>query len=139
MTQVATVEKLMNTDMAEIAVSRQSACAHDCAECAGCGIGCGAEAAVIHAQARNLIGAQPGDQVVVESSTRKMLGIAGIVYLVPMILFLAGYGIGAYSMPGNFRYLLAVAGFIVGILFALRYDRKIRRKGGISFTIIRFI
>ena len=31
MTQVATIEKLLDADHAEIAVARQSACAHDCA------------------------------------------------------------------------------------------------------------
>ena len=37
MKQIATVDKLFSDGRAEIVVARQSACAHDCGECAGCG------------------------------------------------------------------------------------------------------
>ena len=56
MTQIATVERILDTDHAEISVPRKSACGHDCEECAGCGV----SGAAVHARASNPIGAQPG-------------------------------------------------------------------------------
>ncbi len=136
MTQIATVEKLLASGFAEIAVPRQSACAHECSECAGCG----ATGAVVHAQARNPIGAQPGQKVVVESSTKKLLGIAGLVYLVPLALFLLGYVLGSLAgLDGGMRYVPAAVGFAAGVTAALIYDRKIRKRGGLAFTIIRLL
>jgi len=77
MTQIATVEKVLAGGYAEISVPRKSACGHDCEECAGCGM----TGAAIHARARNDVGAQKGDKVVVESSTKKLLGVVALVYL----------------------------------------------------------
>ena len=34
MTQIATVERIIDADHAEISVPRKSACGHDCEECA---------------------------------------------------------------------------------------------------------
>ena len=71
MTQIATVERILDADHAEISVPRKSACGHDCEECAGCGV----TGAAVHARASNPIGARPGQKVVVESSTKNMLRI----------------------------------------------------------------
>lgn len=86
MTQIATVERILDADHAEISVPRKSACGHDCEECAGCGV----TGAAVHARASNPIGARPGQKVVVESSTKNMLRIVVLVYLIPVVLFLAG-------------------------------------------------
>lgn len=136
MTQIATVEKLLVSGFAEIVVPRQSACAHECSECAGCG----STGAVVHAQARNPINAQPGQKVVVESSTKKLLGIAGLVYLVPLAMFLLGYALGAFAgLNGGVRYVPAAIGFAAGVMAALIYDRRIRKRGGLAFTIVRLL
>ena len=71
MTQIATVEKLLPGGYAEISVPRKTACGHDCEECAGCGM----TGAAIKARAKNDPNAQPGEKVVVESSTKKLLGV----------------------------------------------------------------
>lgn len=132
MTQIATVERILDNDHAEISVPRKSACGHDCEECAGCGV----TGAAVHAKASNPIGAQPGQKVVVESSTKKMLHIVALVYLTPVVLFLLGYLL-TISLPVALRYTAAVAGFVVGILAAVAYDRKLRSQGGLNFTIVR--
>ena len=132
MTQIATVERILDNDHAEISVPRKSACGHDCEECAGCGV----TGAAVHAKASNPIGAQPGQKVVVESSTKKMLHIVALVYLTPVVLFLLGYLL-TISLPVPLRYTAAVAGFVVGILAAVAYDRKLRSQGGLNFTIVR--
>lgn len=134
MTQVATVERVLDATHALISVPRKTACAHDCAECAGCGV----TGAAVRARALNPIGAEPGQQVVVQSSTRHMLGVVAIVYLIPVALFLAGYvaGLLITELVGV-QYALAVGGFFLGLVPAILYDRHIRAVGGISFTILR--
>lgn len=134
MTQIATVERILDPGHAEISVPRKSACGHDCEECAGCGV----SGAAVHARAKNPIGAAPGQKVVVESSTKKMLWIITLAYMVPVALFLAGY-LGGVLLSGSIavQYALAVAGFALGLLIAVGYDRRLRRQGGMSFTIVR--
>lgn len=55
MTQIATVERILDADHAEISVPRKSACGHDCEECAGCGV----TGAAVHARASNPIAPGP--------------------------------------------------------------------------------
>ena len=87
MTQIATVEKLLPGGYAEISVPRKTACGHDCEECAGCGM----TGAAIRARAKNDPGAAVGQKVVVESSTKKLLGVVALVYVLPVVCFLLGY------------------------------------------------
>ena len=134
MTQIATVERIIDTDHAEISVPRKSACGHDCEECAGCGV----SGAAVHAKAANPIGALPGQKVVVESSTQKMLGIVAFVYLIPVALFLAGYLLAALvTVSVAVQYTIAIAAFLAGIGFAVLYDRRLKARGGISFTLVK--
>lgn len=134
MTQIATVERIIDTDHAEISVPRKSACGHDCEECAGCGV----SGAAVHAKAANPVGALPGQKVVVESSTQKMLGIVAFVYLIPVALFLAGYLLAALvTVSVAVQYTIAIAAFLAGIGFAVLYDRRLKARGGISFTIVK--
>lgn len=134
MTQIATVERILDEAHAEISVPRKSACGHDCEECAGCGI----SGALVYAKALNPIGALPGQKVMVESSTKNLLGIMALVYLIPVALFLAGYGFAAvWNFNVILRYTVAVTGFVAGNLFAVLYDRRLRVRGGLSFQIVR--
>ena len=134
MTQIATVERILDSGPAEISVPLKSACGHDCEECAGCGV----TGAAVHAKALNPIGALPGQMVVVESSTKKMLRIVARVYLIPVALFFLGY-LAAMAVTASVavQYTAAAAGFILGILGAISYDRRLRARGGLSFTIVR--
>lgn len=134
MTQIATVERILDPGHAEISVPRKSACGHDCEECAGCGV----TGAAVHARALNPIGARPGQKVVVQSDTNKMLRIIALVYLTPVLLFLAGYFITmAVTSSAAIQYLAAGTGFAAGILLAVFYDRRLRQRGGLSFQIVR--
>ena len=129
MTQIATVEKILPGGMAEISVPRKSACGHDCEECAGCGV----SGASVRAQARNTVGAEVG----VESSTKRLLGVMILVYLLPIVCFFVGYfATGALSSEG-LRYAIAIAAFLVGILPAVICDRRMKQTGALTFTIVR--
>ena len=133
MTQIATVERILDKNHAEISVPRKSACGHDCEECAGCGV----SGAAVHARARNPVGARPGQKVVVQSDTQKMLGIVALVYLTPVVLFFLGYFGTIMVSSMAVRYTAAAAGFVLGIVIAILYDRRLRRDGGLKFTITR--
>ena len=133
MTQIATVENLLAGGYAMISVPRKSACGHDCEECAGCGV----TGAAVQARAANPIGAKPGQKVVVQSDTQKMLGIVALVYLTPVVLFLVGYFATIAVASAPIRYLFGGIGFVLGILIAVAYDRRLRRQGGLRFTIVR--
>ena len=134
MTQIATVEKKLEPGFVEISVPRKSACGHDCEECAGCGV----SGASVRATAENHVGAAVGDKVVVEGSTKKVLGIVGLVYMVPIVLFLLGYfAVGALFSSEAVRTTLAVLGFVLGLVLAVCYDRHLRKQGGLTYTIVR--
>ena len=133
MTQIATVEKILPGGMAEISVPRKSACGHDCEECAGCGV----SGASVRAVARNDARAEVGQKVVVESSNKRLYGVMLLVYAVPIVLFLIGY-FASYALTSEgLRYAIAIAAFCLGIVPAILYDRKLKREGGLAFTIIR--
>lgn len=132
MTQIATVEKTLPGGRAEISVARQSACAHDCHECAGCG----GTVAPVRAVVDNPICAQTGQKVVVESATRQVFGVIMLVYMVPLLLFFIAY----FALPLTSdvaRAVAAIAAFFIGIVPAVLYDRRVRRSGGMRFTIVR--
>jgi len=132
MKQIATVEKLRQDGRAEIVVARQSACAHDCHECAGCG----GTPAPIRAVVDNPIGAQAGQKVVVESSSRQMFGVILLVYMLPVALFFVAY-FAASGLGGGVSAAVAIAAFFCGIVPAVLYDRSLRRSGGMTFTIVQ--
>lgn len=132
MTQIATVEKDLGAGYAEISVPRKSACGHDCEECAGCGM----TGAAIRARALNEIGAVPGEKVVVESSTQKLLGVVVLVYLLPVVLFLLGYFLSE-GLSENWRYAIAIGAAVVSIIPCVFYDRFARRKEALTYTIMR--
>lgn len=131
MTQIGTVTALPGGDgQVELTVRRQSACGHDCA---GCG-GCAGQELVIHA--RTDIPLALGDRVEVYSGGR-VLGIAALVYLGPAVLFLAGYLLPA-GLPEGLRYACGGLGFALGLLGAVAYDRRLRRRGGaVRYQVIR--
>ncbi len=132
MTQIATIERDLGGGYAEISVPRKSACGHDCEECAGCGM----TGAAIKARARNDIGAQPGDKVVVESSTRKIFGVVALVYVLPVALFLLGYFLSEGLAEGA-RYAIAIAAFAVSFIPCVLYDRHARKKELLTYQILR--
>ncbi len=132
MTQIATIEKDLGGGYAEISVPRKSACGHDCEECAGCGM----TGAAIKARAKNDIGAQPGDKVVVESSTKKIFGVVALVYVLPVVLFLLGYFLSEALSEGA-RYAIAIAAFAVSFIPCVLYDRHARKKELLTYQILR--
>ncbi len=132
MTQIATVEKLLPGGYAEISVPRKSACGHDCEQCAGCGM----TGAAIKAKAKNDPGAEVGDKVVVESSTKKLLGVVAVVYLLPIVCFLLGYFLSD-GLAEGWRYAIAIGAAALSFLVSVACDRKAKKDGSLTYTILR--
>jgi len=130
-TQIATVTNLGADGLVEVTVARQTACGHDCENCAGCG----AQAGAVSVWASTDVAVEEGDRVEIYSS-RKVLAVAALVYLVPVILFLAGYAL----TPGFsevLRYICGGVGFTLGLVMAVAYDRAMRREKTITYHIIQ--
>ena len=132
MTQIATVEKILDAGFVEISVPRKSACGHDCEECAGCGM----TGAAIHARASDPVGVKPGDKVVVQSETKKLLGVVALVYLLPVVAFLLGYFLSE-GLAEQVRYIIAIAAAAAAFLPSIFYDRYAKRHEVLTYTIMR--
>ncbi len=132
MTQIATVEKILDAGFVEISVPRKSACGHDCEECAGCGM----TGVAIHARASDPVGVKPGDKVVVQSETKKLLGVVALVYLLPVVAFLLGYFLSE-GLAEKVRYIIAIAAAAAAFLPSIFYDRYAKRHEVLTYTIMR--
>ena len=133
MTQIATVEKILPGGMAEISVPRKSACGHDCEECAGCGVSGASVGGVAPHDARAAVGQKVG----VGCSTKNMGGVLLRVDLLAIMGFLVGYfATGALESEG-LRYAVAIAAFLIGIIPAIICDRRTKKNGKLTFTIVR--
>ena len=130
MRQVATVEWARDGE-AELSVRRESACSGDCHKCAGCG----AVAQTLRIKARDPLGTVPGDRVYVESESAPVLWAAALVYLCPLVLFLAAYLLGVARGWGAWPGLL---GFLLGWIPALCYNRRMKKHPP-QYTVVGFV
>ena len=90
MTQDAVVIKLLPNDMAEVAVTRGTACGGNCGSCESCMF-----QSELRVEARNLIQAKPGQKVTISSKSSRIFGAAFLVYVMPLLFFLLGYALAA--------------------------------------------
>ncbi len=115
---------------AQVLKVRESACSGDCHKCAGCG----AAAQSLLVTARNPIGAKVGDQVLISSNTKPILAAAALLYVLPLVLFIAGYLAGESLWTKG--PVMGLAGFILGLVCAKLYDRHITKTKKTVYTII---
>ena len=132
MQQTVQVTRVFPDGDCEVSVRRESACSGDCHRCSGCG----AQVQQVHVRAKNAIGAQSGDRVIVSSENRQVLPAMLVVYLLPLVLLLAGYfaGLALKLSPG----LLAGAGFALGVAAIVAYDRLIAKRRGVRYEVTAF-
>ena len=132
MKQLVRVRKVHEDGTATVIHIRESACSGDCHKCSGCG----AAKEAILLEAKNPIGAKTGDLVTVESETGPVLKAAAVMYMVPMVLFFAGYAVGATLW--NRGALVGCLSFLASIGLAVLYDRKVVKKQNNGYTITGF-
>ena len=83
MTQDAIVYRRLANDMAEVVVTRSTACGSNCGNCESCIF-----QNEIKTVAKNLINAGIGQRVIIESKSSRIYGAALMVYILPMVLAL---------------------------------------------------
>ena len=128
MEQRVKVRQVHEDGTATVIRIRESACSGDCHKCAGCG----AQQQAMLFRAVNAIGAAPGDLVTVTSESGPVLMGAAVLYMVPLVLFFVGYLAGAAFGAGAAVGCLA---FVLGIVLAAVYDRKVAAKKETVYTI----
>ena len=130
MTQDAVVYRCLPGGMAEVVVSRGTACGSNCASCEACVF-----QSELKTTARNLIGARPGQRVVIESRSSKVYGAIFLVYILPIILAVLGYVLAWKLGAGEGLCILATfAGIGLGGVIVVLSQR--RNKNPITFDII---
>lgn len=113
MREIGFVDK-SNGGYAWVRVAKKSACGENCASCKG---GCTPGERTM--KVKNPIGASVGDRVAVELSDKRFLLAAFLVYILPLIMFLAGFLVSGYFFSGELLQIvsgLAVAGCTVLII-----------------------
>ena len=129
MEQNVRVKEVYDDGTAMVLHVRESACSGDCHKCSGCG----AAKETMIVTAENPIRAEVGDFVTLSSDTASVMKAVVAVYLVPLVLFFAGYALG-YSL-GLSGGLVGALGFVLGIFFAIWFDRRTAKKGETVYTI----
>ncbi|MCK4258606.1 MAG: SoxR reducing system RseC family protein [Halanaerobiales bacterium] len=137
MEETGQVIRIVDEKMAEIELCRHSACG----KCGQCSHGENTRFEV-----HNPIQAQVGDVVVLKMETRHLLTAVMMVYMLPLVTLIVGYGLGSW-----FNSLLKIwqgEGFaiITGLIFmgltfvgVKFYDRKLGLKSGFHPEIIKVI
>ena len=131
MTNDGVVTKLLPNSMAEVAVTRGTACGGNCGNCEACSY-----QNVLKTLAHNRVGAQPGQKVIIETSSSVIFGAAMLVYVMPLMFFIAGY-IAAYLL-GASEGICVLISFIALIISAviLVMSQRSKKKKDIKFDII---
>ena len=133
MTQDAIVYKCLPNGMAEVVVTRTTACGSNCGNCESCIF-----QSELKTLAKNSIKARPGQKVIIESKSSKIYKAAMLVYILPMILMVLGYALGAALSAGEgLGIALGFAGLIAGAALIVLSERR-KNKEPITFEIIEF-
>ena len=129
MEQIVRVKECYPDGTALVIHIRESACSGDCHKCSGCGAA--KEAIIVTAQ--NPIAAGVGDLVNVRSETGPVLKAAVVLYMLPLVLFFAGYALAAaLDFSGGIGGGLA---FALSIVLIVLYDRRMQKKDNTIYTI----
>ena len=132
MDQLVRVKEAYDNGTAQVICIRESACSGDCHKCSGCG----AAKETILLTADNPIGADAGDLVNLRSETGPVLKAAVVLYMMPLVLFFAGYGLAAaMDLPGA---LFGCLAFVLSIVLIVVYDRRMAKKDNTIYTITGF-
>lgn len=135
MTQEAVVTKLLPRGMAEVAVKRTTACGGNCGSCESC---------VFENQmktpALNRLQAQPGQKVMIESQSSKIFKAAFLVYVLPLLFFLAAYAIAAaFHLSETACMISSFCGLLLGAVILVLSQKHRKGKDEITFEIIQIL
>ena len=129
MDQIVRVKQIYEDGTAQVICIRESACSGDCHKCSGCG----AAKEAILLTVENPIGAGVGDLVNIRSETGPVLKAAAVLYMLPLVLFFAGYALAAALDQSGA--LFGALAFVLSIVLIVVYDRRMAGKENTIYTI----
>ena len=133
MTQDAVVTRVLPNNMAEVVVSRGTACGSNCGNCESC-----AFQNEIKAIAKNSVHATQGEKVVIETLSSDIFGAAFLLYIVPFIAFFIAYAVAySFGLGDNACMIISGIAFALCIAVVIIYQRIKRSSKPIEFEIIQ--
>ncbi len=134
MTQDAVVTKVLNNGMAEVVVTRGTACGSNCGNCESCVF-----QNELKAFAKNTINAKRGEKVIIETLSSRIFGAAFLLYIVPFVFFFIGYAVAAhFDLSEGLSILVSAGFFAVAVAVVVIYQRINKKKNPIKFEIVQF-
>ena len=103
---------------AVVRIFKASACSHDCKDCVGC------EGKSFETEVINDIGAGVGDVVRIEGSSKKVISLALLVYMLPVLLFILASLICEYYKIGGFKSFLLFLILALGWFVLIKITNK---------------
>lgn len=120
MLQEAIVTKIRDDGLAEVVVERLGICGGDCNGCEGCKYD-----NLMKSVVENPIGADRGQHVYIETPTAGVVKGAFAIYVLPIVLLVAGYFIAAaLRLSEGGCVLVSFAAAVVGVLIAMILSKK---------------
>ena len=133
MTQDAVVFRCLNDQTAEVVVTRATACGSNCASCEACVF-----QNELKTVARNLVGARPGQRVLIESKSSHVYSAILLVYIVPILLaVLSCFTAYAAGATEGICVACTFLGFLLGSVITVLTQRLKKNKNPIRFDIIK--
>lgn len=120
MLQEAIITKIRDDGLAEVVVERLGICGGDCNGCEGCKYD-----HLMKSVVQNPIGANRGQHVMIETPTSGVVKGAFVLYVLPIVMLILGYALGALlSLSESYCILAAFAAALVGIVIATIVSKK---------------
>ena len=105
--------------LCQVSVRRKSACGENCASCKAA---CSSREHIC--TAKNLVGAEKGDRVILETDSKEVLKSAFLVYILPILAFLTVFLVVSIRFSQGISALTAVLAAALHFLVMHGYDKK---------------
>ena len=127
------ITKLLPNNCAEVAIKRNAAC-EKCGLCHGVGEG------MMGLKARNQLGAQPNDEVIIEIPSEVIVKASIIIFLFPIFFLIVGYFL-IYSLTGSeiLSVMAAILALWPSFYFSRWYDQNIEQKNVCQAQVVKII
>ena len=132
MTQDAIVTRILPNSMAEVVVTRSTACGSNCGSCESCIF-----QSELKAIAKNSIHAKPGQRVIISSRSSAVFSVAVLVYIMPLLFVIAGFTIASLLGAGEgISILSAFISLVLSAFLLVAIQKKRASEKQIEFEII---
>lgn len=120
MLQEAIITNIREDGLAEVVVERLGICGGDCNGCEGCKY-----EHLMKSLVQNPIGAHRGQHVMIETPTAGVVKGALAIYVLPIVMLIAGYMLAAMlSLSEGMCILAAFGAALAGVIIAIVVSKK---------------